>query len=236
MKLQLQRHCGSGPGDRTARRTRRITTKTHHCHPTSRRPVRRLVPEWLSRDPIGEDGGLNVVAYVLNNPISLLDFLGLKHFEHKVTATTPTYTYTDYRGITTSRGGDQIGATIKFDVDAQCTGGKLSNVTYSGFEGRLNSLYGNRFELGIGLILIWEEHEFNDTTVDNDLKAAAGCQAKEKRIKVEWTTKAGVDFTPSIGPVSPFPAIPGPVLVDKKITDLEFVVTITCSGDKLTIQ
>ena len=32
---------------------------------------------WISRDPIGEDGGINIYAYVLNNPIILIDPLGL---------------------------------------------------------------------------------------------------------------------------------------------------------------
>ena len=32
---------------------------------------------WLSRDPIAENGGLNLYAYVLNNPINLWDPLGL---------------------------------------------------------------------------------------------------------------------------------------------------------------
>ena len=34
-------------------------------------------PEWLSRDPIGENGGLNLYGYVGNNPVNLLDPLGL---------------------------------------------------------------------------------------------------------------------------------------------------------------
>jgi len=35
---------------------------------------------WISRDPIGEAGGLNLYGYVSNNPISLFDPLGLAEF------------------------------------------------------------------------------------------------------------------------------------------------------------
>ncbi|MBL8151689.1 MAG: RHS repeat-associated core domain-containing protein, partial [Blastocatellia bacterium] len=35
------------------------------------------IARWLSRDPIGEQGGLNLYAYVENNPVLLVDSLGL---------------------------------------------------------------------------------------------------------------------------------------------------------------
>ena len=32
---------------------------------------------WISRDPLGEEGGLNLYGYVLNNPVKFIDPLGL---------------------------------------------------------------------------------------------------------------------------------------------------------------
>ena len=43
-------------------------------------PYRAYDPEtgrWLSRDPIGEAGGINLYGYVGNSPVNLIDLLGL---------------------------------------------------------------------------------------------------------------------------------------------------------------
>jgi RHS repeat-associated protein len=42
------------------------------------RPYSADLGRWLSRDPIGERGGINLYAYVLNNPINLIDLFGLQ--------------------------------------------------------------------------------------------------------------------------------------------------------------
>lgn len=37
-----------------------------------------IVGRWLNRDPIGEKGGINLVGFVANNPVTGVDYLG--HF------------------------------------------------------------------------------------------------------------------------------------------------------------
>jgi hypothetical protein len=47
---------------------------------------------WPSRDPIGEDGGINLYGFVGNDPISVVDIYGLAEFSEcsKITLTLPT--------------------------------------------------------------------------------------------------------------------------------------------------
>jgi RHS repeat-associated protein len=63
---------------------------------------------WLSRDPLGEAGGLNLYGYVGNDPINLLDPFGLKYAEM----------YAGYGAV----GGGAAAAVGSIAVDA-ATGG-----------------------------------------------------------------------------------------------------------------
>ena len=43
---------------------------------------------WLSRDPIGEQGGLNLYAFVQNSPVDFFDCFGLYHAQQHRELTT----------------------------------------------------------------------------------------------------------------------------------------------------
>ena len=49
------------------------------------RPYDPHLQRWIQRDPIGEEGGLNLYAYVANNPINLWDPFGLKDWSAQET-------------------------------------------------------------------------------------------------------------------------------------------------------
>jgi uncharacterized protein RhaS with RHS repeats len=62
---------------------------------------------WLSRDPIGEKGGLNLYGFDGNDGVKRWDLLGLKLKEHKAGTATVDY----LKGVLP---GNRAGATIAF--------------------------------------------------------------------------------------------------------------------------
>ncbi len=77
MRIQLQRRDEISPGCGNAHRAGRITVTPPRRHPSCRRRDQVRVGDWPSRDPIEEEGGLNLYGFVQNAPGDDWDWLGL---------------------------------------------------------------------------------------------------------------------------------------------------------------
>jgi len=67
---------------------------------------------WLSRDPIGEEGGINLYGYVSNNPVNAVDPLGLLAFGDDIN-----YPGTDDNGLYLGEGVGSNGSAVSDFVD-----------------------------------------------------------------------------------------------------------------------
>ena len=79
---------------------------------------------WISRDPIQEDGGLNLYGFVGNDPVNAFDYLGMDYFMVA-------------NGISTWVMEDRnTGELIGYMPIGRLVGGDVHQITLPGFEGR----------------------------------------------------------------------------------------------------
>lgn len=92
--------------------------------------------KWITRDPIGTDGGINIYAYVENNPINLVDPLGLWQISGKAGlggAYGFSFGYNGNQFNFSSGFGFGYGTTFSFDPsDSGCSPVGSKNITFTG--------------------------------------------------------------------------------------------------------
>jgi RHS repeat-associated protein len=119
------------PTGLAARNTQRFSSKDWH-NPSGfyyfgYRFYDPATQRWLNRDPMGEEGGLNLYGYVGNNPIDLIDPFGLAEGDYKSTAINnalqsvgSTSTYGDLQPVkgTPYKFDPNTQKYLRFDLDA----------------------------------------------------------------------------------------------------------------------
>jgi len=75
------------------------------------RPYDPNLQRWLSRDPIGEAGGINLYGFVGNNPISRVDPLGLDYVLSTGIRSASSFNYPDTGGPTLGQTASQVGSS-----------------------------------------------------------------------------------------------------------------------------
>jgi len=84
-----------------------------------RRSYSPSLSRWLSRDPIGEEGGLNLHTFVGNDPVVFVDPLGLVRVEFSTTITKPPMKAEAGCGLPSSFTAECF-ATVEVSVTADC--------------------------------------------------------------------------------------------------------------------
>jgi hypothetical protein len=155
---------------------------------------------WLSRDPIGERGGINFYGMVGNDPVNRVDYLGLLEgkFDYAVTEDDDKYRY-DY--IFKGESGQVISQDVSLNVEFKCDSRQLATIgtTYREVFTMARSGTGgpDTHQVGIAALLRQvKDHVCGD-------RVGAGC----KEVTFSGTQKFSVFTNPTLnkpGLISPF--------------------------------
>jgi RHS repeat-associated protein len=134
------------------------------------------IGRWLNRDPIGEAGGLNLYGYVSNNPVNLLDPLGLWQFSAGVGkgfGIGVTFGKNSGKWNFSATGGLGWGAAFSFNPNDNPAGRLPGNRVHVGLGVQASGGAAELAEIGRGLIVGVEANECNDwwlgATVNGEL-------------------------------------------------------------------
>jgi len=191
---------------------------------------------WLSRDPLGEEGGMNLYSAMRSNPDNWVDPLGLDTIfvSFPMTGQSPGYTYRSPTGSTVDIPGDSISATISGEVSADCLNGKPVKVAIGPFSGRVDSILGNSvtFYIWVGLATfrVQEQYNFAFSAGAQTSKSSDGCSGITAPWAVEWTSTGTLSVGPNIpGPIKvPFPVWATLFTQNSDIGTARFTVNIIC--------
>jgi hypothetical protein len=130
-----------------------------------------VMGRWLSRDPIGERGGLNLYGYVGNGPVSNVDLMGLKVTVEFNDGTKPVIIPDDDRNVV-----DTLAELLKKHKN-----GSVSSITFCGHGQLVGS---NRYRISFRD----NDVEFKQASLEMGLYAAG--KNEDKSVKYEFGSAA----------------------------------------------
>jgi RHS repeat-associated protein len=148
---------------------------------------------WISRDPIGEKGGINLYGYVGNGPVNAVDPLGLFESSPLLRAFVPGQVAYD-NGVTSLEAGNYLNAGIFFtqmlgeEVLAVLTLGEGSAIFQSGKSACSAVAAETEAQASVDLFRAVSPGEFNDIMSTGAFRAAPGAfEGKQFGLTLEET-------------------------------------------------
>jgi uncharacterized protein RhaS with RHS repeats len=150
------------------------------------------VARWLSRDPIGENGGLALYGYVGNNPINVIDALGLWTFEIYGGDGLAGYLSFGYNDSHFSwRVGIGVGGGLGGGLDRRNRERKADNLPPGAFEGGLLGRLDAGLPVmgvGVGAELTGAENRCGPGQATAKISGSATFLLKQKSGELAWQT------------------------------------------------